>query len=143
MLHPLPRCGASEIPRPNQCGASEIPRPNHVLGIGGYFIRAADPAALRAWYRECLGLDADEQGLWLQEVGPTVFATFESETDYLGSLALQSMINFRVRDLEAMLAQLRAKGADVADETEDIEGIGVFGWVTDPAGTRIELWQPA
>lgn len=115
----------------------------HVLGIGGYFIRAADPAALLAWYRECLGLDADEHGLWLQEVGPTVFATFESETDYLGSRFQQAMINFRVRDLDAMLAQLRAKGADVADETEDIAGVGVFGWVTDPAGTRIELWQPA
>ena len=51
-----------------------------VLGIGGYFLRAADPAALGAWYRECLGLDADENGLWRQGTGPTVFATFESET---------------------------------------------------------------
>src|SRR3954451_2742631 len=114
-----------------------------VLGIGGYFMRAADPAALGAWYRDCLGLDADEHGLWHQQAGPTVFATFESETDYFGSRTQQAMLNFRVSDLEAMLAQLRAKGADVADETQDMEGVGRFGWVTDPEGNRIELWQPA
>ena len=114
-----------------------------VLGIGGYFIRAADPASLGAWYRDCLGLDADEHGLWRQGDGPTVFATFESGTDYFGSRAQQAMLNFRVRDLEAMLAQLRAKGADVAGETQDMEGVGRFGWVTDPEGNRVELWQPA
>ena len=114
-----------------------------VLGIGGYFLRAADPEALGAWYRECLGLDADEHGLWRQGDGPTVFATFESETGYFGSRAQQTMLNFRVRDLDAMLAQLRAAGADVADETQDMEGVGRFGWVTDPEGNRVELWQPA
>ena len=85
-------------------------------------MRAADPVALGAWYRDCLGLDADENGLWRQGAGPTVFATFESETDYFGSHAQQAMLNFRVRDLE---------------------GVGRFGWVTDPEGNRIELWQPA
>ena len=75
-----------------------------VLGIGGYFMRAADPLALGAWYRDCLG---------------------------------------HVGDLDAMLAQLRAKGADVAEETQDMEGVGRFGWVTDPEGNRIELWQPS
>ncbi|HEX4344960.1 MAG TPA: VOC family protein [Solirubrobacteraceae bacterium] len=114
-----------------------------VLGIGGHFMRAADPVALSAWYRDCLGLDADENGLWRQEAGPTVFATFESETDCFGSRAQQAMLNFRVRDLDAMLAQLRAKGAGVAEETQDMEGVGRFGWVTDPEGNRIELWQPA
>jgi predicted enzyme related to lactoylglutathione lyase len=114
-----------------------------VLGIGGYFMRAADPAALGAWYRDCLGLDADEHGLWQPDAGPTVFATFESETDYFGSRTQQAMLNFRVSDLEAMLAQLRDKGADVAEETQDMEGVGRFGWVTDPEGNRIELWQPA
>jgi predicted enzyme related to lactoylglutathione lyase len=114
-----------------------------VLGIGGYFLRAADPVALGAWYRDCLGLDADEHGLWRQESGPTVFATFESGTRYFGSPTQQVMINFRVRDLDAMLAQLRANGADVHDETQDMDGVGRFGWVTDPEGNRIELWQPA
>ncbi|MEA2135150.1 MAG: hypothetical protein QOC68_3059 [Solirubrobacteraceae bacterium] len=91
----------------------------------------------------CLGLDADENGLWRQEAGPTVFATFESETEYFGSPAQQTLLNFRVRDLDAMLAQLRAKRADVAEETQDMEGVGRFGWVTDPEGNRVELWQPA
>ena len=72
-----------------------------VLGIGGYFLRAADPAALSAWYRDCLGLDADDNGLWRQEPGPTVFATFASDTDYFGSPTQNTMLNFRVRDLEA------------------------------------------
>jgi predicted enzyme related to lactoylglutathione lyase len=114
-----------------------------VLGIGGYFLRAADPAALGVWYRDCLGLAADDSGLWQQETGPTVFATFESETGYFRSATQQSMLNFRVRDLDAMLAQLRAKGADVAAETQEMAGVGRFGWVTDPEGNRIELWQPA
>lgn len=114
-----------------------------VLGIGGYFLRAGDPAALSAWYREALGLDADDLGLWSQEAGPTVFATFESGTDYFGARTQQTMLDFRVSDLDAMLAQLRSRGADVADETQEMEGIGRFGWVTDPEGNRIELWQPA
>src|SRR6184192_3040240 len=94
-----------------------------VLGIGGYFIRAADPAALGAWYRDCLGLDADEHGLWQQEPGPTVFAPFEAGTDYFGSRTQQTMLNLRVRDLDAMLAQLRSKGAAVAEETQDMDGV--------------------
>jgi predicted enzyme related to lactoylglutathione lyase len=114
-----------------------------VLGVGGYFLRAADPVALGSWYRDCLGLDADENGLWHQEAGVTVFATFESETEYFGVRIQQTMLNFRVHDLEAMLAQLRANGADVAADTQDMEGVGRFGWVTDPEGNRIELWQPA
>jgi hypothetical protein len=80
-----------------------------VLGIGGYFIRAADPAALGAWYRDALGLGADEHGMWQQESGPTVFAPFEAGTDYFGARSQQTMLNFRVRDLDAMLAQLRER----------------------------------
>ncbi|MFF7473495.1 VOC family protein [Streptomyces sp. NPDC008092] len=114
-----------------------------VLGIGGYFLRSTDPAAQQAWYRDCLGLDIDDHGLWQQAAGPTVFAAFESGTDYFGSPAQQTMLNFRVGDLDAMLAQLRAKGAAVDAETQDMDGVGRFGWVTDPEGNRIELWQPA
>ncbi|MCD2195142.1 VOC family protein [Actinomycetospora endophytica] len=113
-----------------------------VLGIGGYFLRSADPEALSAWYRDCLGLDADENGAWRQEAGPTVFGAFGSDTEYFGSPSQQTMLNFRVRDLDAMLAQLRAAGADVAEETQAMDGVGRFGWVTDPEGNRIELWQP-
>jgi predicted enzyme related to lactoylglutathione lyase len=106
-------------------------------------MRAVDPVVLGAWYRDCLGLDADENGLWHQAAGPTVFATFEPDTDYFGARAQQTMLNFRVRDLDAMLAQLRANGADVAEKTVDMEGVGRFGWVTDPEGNRVELWQPS
>lgn len=114
-----------------------------VVGIGGYFLRAADPAALNTWYRESLGLDTDEHGAWQQEAGVTVFAPFEADTDYFGSRSQHTMLNFRVRDLDAMLTQLRGLGADVAAETQDLDGVGKFGWVTDPEGNRIELWQPA
>ncbi|MFF9819613.1 VOC family protein [Streptomyces sp. NPDC014006] len=114
-----------------------------VRGIGGYFLRASDPAALSARYRDCLGLDVGENGLWRQGEGPTVFAMFEADTDYFESRTQQTMLNLRVRDLDAMLTQLRAAGADVAEETQEMNGAGRFGWVTDPEGNRIELWQPA
>jgi predicted enzyme related to lactoylglutathione lyase len=114
-----------------------------VLGIGGLFLRAQDPHALSAWYRDCLGLDAGEHGVWQQQDGPTVFATFPADTDYLGSPDQRVMLNFRVADLDAMLAQLRAAGADVVDDVQDMADVGRFGWVVDPEGNRIELWQPA
>lgn len=114
----------------------------HVLGIGGYFMRSRDPATLGAWYRDVLGLAVDENGLWPQQAGPTVFAAFDADTEYFGRSDQQTMLNLRVRDLAAMIAQLRAAGAEVAEETQEMEGIGRFGWVTDPEGNRIELWQP-
>lgn len=114
-----------------------------MLGIGGHFIRSENPAALRAWYRDHLGLEFDPNGVWHQEPGPTVFATFPADTDYFGTRDQQVMLNFRVRDLTATLEQLRAVGADVVDRTEEAPGIGRFGWVTDPEGNRIELWQPS
>lgn len=114
-----------------------------VLGIGGLFFRARDPMGLARWYQDNLGLSAypasDEP--WQQEAGPTVFAPFEADTEYFGRRDQQSMVNFRVRDLDAMLAQLRTAGA-VVDDTVTEESYGRFGWVTDPEGNRIELWQP-
>jgi predicted enzyme related to lactoylglutathione lyase len=115
----------------------------HVLGIGGLFLRATDPAAMMTWYRDRLCVRTDEVGVWEQEPGPTVLATFDAGTDAFGSRAQGLMLNFRVRDLDAMLTQLRAAGADVATETQEMEGVGRFGWVTDPEGNRIELWQPS
>ena len=114
-----------------------------VLGIGGHFLRAKDPAALTAWYRDVLGLAFGEYGEWEQQAGPTVFAAFEADSDYFGSTTQQVMVNFRVADLDAMLAQLRAAGADVAAEVQEMDGVGRFGWVTDPEGNRLELWQPS
>jgi predicted enzyme related to lactoylglutathione lyase len=113
-----------------------------VLGIGGYFMRSANPTALTAWYRESLGLDIDDNGAWRQAEGDTVFAAFGADTDYFGSSGQQTMLNFRVRDLDAMLAQLRAEEAQVAEETQEMDGVGKFAWVIDPDGNRVELWQP-
>lgn len=114
-----------------------------VTGIGGYFMRSTDPHALMQWYVENLGMTDFNTEVWRQEAGPTVFAPFASDTDYFGRMDQQTMINFRVRDLDAMLAQLRDTGASVDDEIQVMDGIGRFGWVTDPEGNRIELWEPA
>ena len=117
------------------------------LGIGGFFFRARDPQALVAWYRAQLGIEAMDQagngGVWQQQAGPTVFAPFPADTDYFGRREQACMVNFRVADLDAMLAQLRAGGVAIDDKVELLEGIGRFGWATDPEGNRFELWQPA
>lgn len=116
-----------------------------VTGIGGLFFRARDPNALANWYRDHLGIDSGVDGdtIWQQEQGPTVFAPFGADTDYFGRPDQQTMVNFRVRDLDAMLAQLRAAGVSVDDKREDMDGVGRFSWATDPEGNRFELWEPA
>jgi predicted enzyme related to lactoylglutathione lyase len=114
-------------------------------GIGGYFFRARDPKALARWYRESLGIGAmaeGEEDVWQQAAGPTVFAPFGADTTYFGRMDQQVMLNFRVTDLDAMLAQLRTAGADVDERVEDLQGFGRFGWATDPEGNRFELWEP-
>ncbi|MBO1754512.1 VOC family protein [Allobranchiibius sp. CTAmp26] len=68
---------------------------------------------------------------------------YGSGNDYFGSREQQTMLNFRVRDLDAMLTQLRARGTEVIGEVQDPEGVGRFGWAADPEGNRVELWQPA
>ena len=109
--------------------------------------RARDPDALTAWYRDRLGVDPVPQSAgdepWRQDEGVTAFAPFTWDSEMIGPPEHTWMLNFRVADLDAMLAQLRAKGADVDEEAQDMEGVGRFGWVTDSEGNRIELWQPA
>lgn len=115
-----------------------------VTGLGGVFFRARDPQALSRWYQEHLGIDTvGETDAWRQEAGPTVFAPFEADTDYFGRREQQYMLNFRVNDLDAMLEQLRTAGVPVDDERQVMEGIGRFGWASDPEGNRFELWEPA
>jgi predicted enzyme related to lactoylglutathione lyase len=113
-----------------------------VTGIGGFFFRAKDPAGLAAWYEANLGIPStDTRWSWTQEAGPTVFAPFPTDTDYFGRLEQQTMLNFRVDDLDAMLEQLRVAGATVDDQVSEAS-YGRFGHAVDPEGNRFELWQP-
>lgn len=116
-----------------------------VTGVGGFFFRSDDPAALAAWYARHLGVTQVPQSyddpVWHQHAGPTVFAPFERDTDYFGDPAQGWMINFRVADLEGMVAQLRAAGIAVeVDPTPQPNGW--FARLHDPDGNPIELWQP-
>lgn len=119
-----------------------------VTGIGGIFFKAKDPTALSAWYRDHLGLDVTEwNGAIFQwggegsEPGMTIWSPFAADTTYMAPSTASFMINFRVADLEALLAALRAEGCDVVDRTETSEQ-GRFGWVIDPEGNKVELWEP-
>jgi len=117
-----------------------------VTGLGGIFFKSRDPAALSAWYAQHLGLNVEEWGGVrfdedAQRRGYTLWSPFAADTGYFGPGAQSYMINFRVDDLDALLAQLRSAGVEV-DERVDQSEFGRFGWITDPEGTRIELWQP-
>jgi predicted enzyme related to lactoylglutathione lyase len=116
-----------------------------VTGIGGVFFRARDPKKLAKWYEDTLGITMTPESYggepWRQEAGTTVFAPFKQDTTYFGEMRLQWMINFRVRDLDKMAAQLRAAGATVTIDPENYPN-GRFGRTHDPEGNAIELWQP-
>jgi predicted enzyme related to lactoylglutathione lyase len=114
-----------------------------VTGIGGVFLRSRDPAALAAWYAEQLGLDVEGwHGSVLRASGgeTLVWAAFPPDTEYFGRLDQQAMVNYRVANLDTLLAQLR--GAGVAVEGPMEHENGRFGWGIDPEGNRFELWQP-
>ena len=119
-----------------------------VTGIGGIFISARDPKALCAWYMTHLGIDVQEWGgtafRWVDDAGaPTAGTTVWSVGD--GSSFATSkatfMVNYRGEDLRGLMSQLRAEGCQVLDKIEDSE-FGQFGWVMDPEGNKVELWQP-
>lgn len=121
-----------------------------VVGIGGIFFKARDPEALGAWYRDHLGLAIAEWGAVTFE--PTmaspagrpstlVWSIFPAETQYFEPSTSPFMINYRVDDLDRVLAALRAEGCVVDDRVETSE-YGRFGWVADPEGNRLELWEP-
>jgi predicted enzyme related to lactoylglutathione lyase len=110
-----------------------------VTGIGGVFFRARDPDALRQWYHECVGIPLDGH---VQGEGVIAWALFSEDTDYFGDRSQQSMINYRVEDLDAVIERLRKAGAKVDDEVVMQEGVGRFAWAFDPEGNRFELWEP-
>jgi predicted enzyme related to lactoylglutathione lyase len=122
-----------------------------VTGIGGVFFKAKDPKTLRAWYQEKLGITIQEGAnfgmfLWRERLdsnreGTTVWGLFPETTKYFAPSPATFMINYRVRNLEALLTQLRSGGVmAVGNVVEDFNG--KFAWVVDPEGNKIELWEP-
>lgn len=121
---------------------------DRVTGIGGVFIKAKDPAMMRNWYKKHLGIDVQVWGgasfRWVDSSGrPTGGTTAWSVGDGKNFAPSSSafMINYRVSDLHDLMAALRAEGCEVLEKTEESE-YGKFGWVMDPEGNKVELWQP-
>lgn len=119
-----------------------------VTGIGGIFFKANDPKALGEWYRRHLGIDVLDWGgaafRWGTPENPsgtTIWSPFAADTSYFAPGTAPFMVNYRVHDLHALLAALREEGCDVDERVEESE-YGKFGWVVDPEGNKIELWQP-
>jgi glyoxylase I family protein len=116
-----------------------------VLGIGGFFFRAKDPVALGKWYRDHLGIALIPEDYntppWQQQAGPTAFAPFPKDTKYFGADTQMWMINFRVRDLDKIAAQLTGKGIAVKADPMKYPN-GRFAHLHDPEGNPIELWEP-
>lgn len=121
-----------------------------VTGIGGIFIKSHDADRLREWYRKHLGIDVETWGgtafSWRSDtnpsgVGTTVWNVFEASSNYFNPSQAPFMVNYRVDKLHPLLAALRAEGCQVDDKVDESE-YGKFGWVVDPDGNKIELWEP-
>jgi catechol 2,3-dioxygenase-like lactoylglutathione lyase family enzyme len=118
-----------------------------VTGVGGIFFKSRDPAALAAWYRERLGIDVQSWGgaafRWREGApdgaGTTVWSPFKHDTTYFEPGTKDFMINLRVDDLDAMVAELEAKGIAILGRQD--EDYGRFAWILDPDGVKVELWQ--
>ncbi len=122
-----------------------------VTGVGGIFFRAKDPDALKKWYVDHLGIPIDDDGFvcfyWKEEKGSkqdafTVWLPFPEDNDSFDPSEKQFMVNFRVENLAELLKTLREEGVEVDDRVEEHE-FGKFGWITDPEGNRVELWEPS
>ncbi|HLX24379.1 MAG TPA: VOC family protein [Usitatibacter sp.] len=115
-----------------------------VTGIGGIFFNANDPVALRAWYKRHLGIDVQDWGgaafVWAEK-GTTAWSIGNAGSGHFAPSKAPFMVNYRVDDLAALLEALRAEGCNVLEKTDDSE-YGKFGWVIDPEGNKVELWQP-
>ena len=118
-----------------------------VTGIGGVFFMAKDPKALLDWYKKHLGIDTDQYGWsfkWENDTLPaqlTQLGVFSDTSDYFKPSGQRWMINFRVEDLDALLEVLKEEGVEIVGSPETFS-YGKFGWILDPEGNKIELWQP-
>lgn len=117
-----------------------------VTGIGGLFFRATDPDRLTRWYAEHLGIDGPpatyDDSSWRQEAGPTVLAPMAADSEHFGSPDQQWSLNLRVRDLDAMIAQLERAGIEVHEDSETYPN-GRFAGLRDPEGNPVQLWEPS
>lgn len=117
-----------------------------VLGIGGLFFRSHDSKALAEWYQHHLGINPTptdyRQPVWQQAAGPTVFLPFPMDTKYFRSPQQAWMVNFRVRNFDAIVAQLRTSNIAVDIDSETYPN-GRFARLHDPDGNPVELWEPA
>lgn len=115
-----------------------------VTGIGGVFFKAKDAKALRAWYQRHLGIDVQSWGgaafEWTAG-GTTAWAITPQESKQFAPSDAPFMVNYRVDDVHALIAALKAEGCNVLDKVEDSD-FGKFGWVIDPEGNKVELWEP-
>jgi len=116
-----------------------------VTGIGGFFFRAKDPKALAKWYSDHLGValvpSKKEDSPWRQEAGTCAFQPFPETTSYFGDKSKQWMLNFRVRSMDRMAAQLRAAGIAVEIDPK-VYPNGRFAQLSDPEGNPLQLWEP-
>ena len=120
-----------------------------VTGIGGVFFDSPDRERLKQWYRDRLGIDSESWGkayLWrehgsAERTGYTVWSVFDRASDHFKPGGKPFMVNYRVDDIEGMIAEMKAHGVEVVGEIEQHEN-GKFAWVLDPDGTKIELWEP-
>ena len=114
-----------------------------VLGIGGVFFKAEDPQAVRDWYARVLGFELSKWGgaMWPHPaIGLVNWTVHEASTDYYDPSTQPFMVNYIVDDLDGVLEKARAEGAEALGR-EDSD-YGRFGWLMDPAGVKIELWEP-
>jgi predicted enzyme related to lactoylglutathione lyase len=117
-----------------------------VIGIGGIFFKAKDPKQLAEWYQKHLGIDFGGKvyadfPFQEREKGSIAFSFFDADTKYFEPSGKEFMINLRVENLFELLKALRAEGVHVFEEVEDTD-YGKFGWILDPEGNKIELWEP-
>ena len=116
-----------------------------VTGIGGLFFRAKDPKALAKWYSDHLGVNLvpskPDDSAWRQEAGPCAFQPFSETTTYFGDSTKRWMVNFRIRNMDKMAAQLRAAGITIEVDPK-VYPNGRFARLSDPEGNPIELWEP-
>lgn len=123
-----------------------------VTGIGGIFLKAENPEDLYQWYEKHLGIQREPHGHgamlhWREHENPereavTVWALFKKDSEYFNPSRAPFMLNYRVDDMDGLLAALKAEGVAIDPKREDSDEYGRFAWITDPEGNKIELWEP-